>query len=121
MQLSDALSAEDGWVLGAVEVFNSLVVDCAQVSLYFFTWVHIFLLEAFVKVYWGEERVLSNDFVKNVKVERELVNSINSFQHFSADWALNLVISEEVRQTRSAEGVAAAHNDSGNSCTNIVL
>lgn len=51
VQLSDALSAEDGWVLGAVEVFNSLVVDCAQVSLYFFTWVHIFLLEAFVKVY----------------------------------------------------------------------
>ena len=64
---------------------------------------------------------MSNDFVKNVKVERELVNSINSFQHLSADWALNLVISEEVRQTRSAESVAAAHNDSGDSCTNIVL
>ena len=66
MELLDALSAEDGQVIGAVKMLNPLLVIITELIL---QGVFIFLVK--VEVCLGKNGIFLDYFVENVNVQRQ--------------------------------------------------
>ena len=78
-------------------------------------------MEALFKVYISEEFVFGYNFVKNVKVKREFINSIDALEKFTAYRTTNTIIAQEISEAASAECMSATHNDSRNTVADVVF
>jgi hypothetical protein len=125
VQVLDALSAEDGRVLAAIEVLDALVVLVAQV------WFELPLirlvvlvdlrLQTLFEVNRSEQRVPRDHLVEDVEVERQLLNGLQAFEQFAAEGTPDVGVAQKVGETRRAERVAAPDDNTRNALTNIKL
>ena len=80
VEIFDTFAAKNGRVLAAVEVLYALLVllthvRCKVTLVSFIVLVHIRVrLEAFLEIHAREERVTRHHLVKDIEVERQLVN-----------------------------------------------
>ena len=100
--LLNALPAEDRLVVRAVEVLHSLVVFLAEEAIDAF-----FVLEIDI----SQDRISFDDFVKNVEVQRQLVDGFNILNQLTADGAPDPEIVVQVTEALSAESVTAVDKD----------
>lgn len=86
MEVLDAFSTENGGVLTAIEMLDALIVLLTKVGSHFDLEFWVFLvriqisLQAFLKVDISKERILGHHLIQDVKVERELVYALHSFE-----------------------------------------
>ena len=102
-------------------MFDALLVLGADVGLDLLIVVVVVGSERLVEVDAREEGVLGHDLVQDVEIQGELVDGLDALQHFAAERALDLVVSEEVREAMRAECVATAHDDARDAGADVVL
>lgn len=77
----------------------------------------IFILE----VYISQNIVSLHNFIKDVEIERELINTLHLLYELSTDWASNSEVVVKYREALSAESVSTVDEDSWNLLSNIEL
>ena len=118
----DALAAEYGEVIRAVEVLDSLRVLLAQLLgegvLVLVSPGAPGLFE--VEVGLRENRVLLDDLIEDVDVEGEALRTLELLDEFAADGAPHAVVMVQVLNARGAQGVPAVHQDAGDALSHVV-
>ena len=118
----DALAAEYGQVIRAVEVLDSLRVLLAQLLgegvLVLVSPGAPSLFE--VEVGLRENRVLLDDLVEDVDVEGEALRTLELLDEFAADGAPHAVVMVQVLNARGAQGVPTVHQDAGDALSHVV-
>jgi len=77
----------------------------------------IFILE----VYVSQDIVSLHNFIKDVKIKRELIDTLHLLNKLSADWAANSEVVVKYREAFSAESVSTVDEDSWNLLSDIKL
>jgi hypothetical protein len=103
MVLFNALSAENGQVVGAVEVLDPLFMILTQQAV---NTLFIFKIDI------SKDTVSFNDFIQNVEVQRQFIHTLNLFDKFSANWASHTIIVVESAQTLRTKSVSAVDHNS---------
>ena len=118
----DALAAEYGQVIRAVEVLDSLRVLLAQLLgegvLVLVSPGAPSLFE--VEVGLRENRVLLDDLIEDVDVEGEALRTLELLDEFAADGTSHPVVMVQVLNARGAQGVPAVHQDAGDTLSHVV-
>jgi len=118
----DALAAEYGEVIRAVEVLDSLGVLLAQLLgegvLVLVSPGAPGLLE--VKVGLRENRVLLDDLIEDVDVEGEALRTLELLDKLAADGTSHTVVMVQVLNARGAQGVPAVHQDARDTLSHVV-
>ena len=118
----DALAAEYGQVIRAVEVLDSLGMLLAQLLgegvLVLVSPGAPGLFE--VEVGLRENRVLLDDLIEDVDVEGEALRTLELLDEFAADGAPHPVVMVQVLNARGAKGVPAVHQDAGDTLSHVV-
>ena len=97
-----AFSAKYCLVIGAIEVLNSLFM--------FFTKQAIDTFFVF-KIDVSKNGVSIDNLIKNIEIQRELVNILHFLDKLSADWTLNPLPVVQLGEAFSAESVSTMdHN-----------
>ncbi len=120
MVQADALAAEHSQVVRAVEVLHAVRVLPAQLLLQ----RRLLLLVAClfkVKVRLRENGVFLDYLVKDVDVQGQSFGALELLHELAADGAAHAVVVVQRLDARSAERVAAVHQDTGNPLAHIVL
>ena len=115
MQL-DALAAEDGQVVGAVEVLDALWMLLAQLLA-----ETLLVLVVEVKARLREDVVLLDHLVQDVDVEGESLGTLQVLDELAADGAPDAVLVVQLLDAGGAEGVAAVHEDARDALAHVVL
>ena len=116
MQGFDALAAEDGRVVGAVEVLHSVGMLLAQLLAQ-----TLFVVVVEVKACGRQNLVLFNHLVQNVDVERQTFGAFEIFDELAAYGAANTVLVVELLNAVGAKGVSAVHEDARDPLSDVVL
>lgn len=112
MVFLDALSAEDGEVVGAVEVLDTLVMSFAQQALDAF-----FVFEIDV----SQDTIAFHNLIQDIEVQWKLVHAFDLLHQFSADGAPHSEVMVQALQALSAEGVSTVNEYPWDSLSNIEL
>lgn len=102
MELLDTLPAENGLMIRAVEVLNSLLMFIAQFLLKV---VFIFLFK--VECCFAQDLVFFDNFIEDIDIERESLRTLQLLDKLSADGASDSVLVVELLDAVGAESVAA--------------
>ena len=118
----DALAAEYGQVIRAVEVLDSLGMLLAQLLgegvLVLVSTGTPGLFE--IEVGLRENRVLLDDLIEDVDVEGEALRTLELLHKFAADGAPHTVVMVQVLDARGAQGVPTVHQDAGDTLSHVV-
>jgi len=111
----NALSAEDGAVIRAVEMHYPLVVRHAELALH--------SLGAFVvEVNQAQERVSLNDLVQDVDVQGEALRRLEVLYELPTYWTAHAEVFEQaISKALSAKCMPAMYKDARDACTHVVL
>eukprot|EP00354_Favella_ehrenbergii_P000882 CAMPEP_0170464500 /NCGR_PEP_ID=MMETSP0123-20130129/9204_1 /TAXON_ID=182087 /ORGANISM="Favella ehrenbergii, Strain Fehren 1" /LENGTH=247 /DNA_ID=CAMNT_0010730179 /DNA_START=573 /DNA_END=1314 /DNA_ORIENTATION=- len=112
----DALAAKDVEVVRAVEVLDALGVLLAELL---GEALLVFVLE--VKAGAREDRVLLDDLVEDVDVERQTLCTLELLDELAADGAPHAVLMVQLLNAVRAEGVAAVDQDARDALAHVVL
>jgi len=112
MVFLDALPAENGEVVGTVEMLHALVMTLAKQTVN-----AILVLEVDV----SQDAVSLDDFVEDIEVQRQLVHTLDLLHQFSADGASHSVVVVQALKALSAEGMSAVNEDARYSLTHVEL
>jgi hypothetical protein len=74
-----------------------------------------------LKVYVPQDIVSLHNFIKDVEIERELIDALNLLYKLSTDWAANSKVVVKYREAFSAESVSTVYENSWNLLSNIEL
>ena len=116
MKWLDALSAEDRQVIRAVEVLDTLWVLITELFTESF-----FILIFKVKGGLVKDRILLNDFVENVDVQRESLGAFKLLDQFSANRASHSILVVQLLDAACAESMSAVNQYAWNTFTDVVL
>ena len=81
----------------------------------------VFRLKTLIEIHIGEERVLRDNLIQDIEVKGQFVDAVHALEHFAAQRTLDLVVSQEERETPRAERMATTYDDSWDAGTNVVL
>lgn len=98
--LLDALSAKDRQVIGTIEVLYSLVMLFAQQTFNTFIIIKVDITQYVVSLH---------NFIKNVKVKRQLIDTFHLLNQLSADWTSDSEVVVKHCQTLCAKSMAAVN------------
>ena len=112
----NALSAEDGFVIRAIEVLDPFTMIVAELSDHALL---VFFVE--VKVAVCEFRVFFDNFVEDVNVKGKSFCTFKLFNQFSANWASNAIFVMKFGDTISTKSMSTVHENSGNPFANVIF
>jgi len=110
--LLDAFPAEDGQVVGTVEVLDALVMLVAKQA------VDALLV---LKVDVSQDTVPLHDLVEDIEVKGQFVNAFDLLDQLAADGAPDSKVVVQLREALCAKGVAAVDHYPGDSFTHVEL
>ena len=114
--LLDALAAEDGVVVRAVEVADALLVLLTQFLL---QCVFIFIFE--IKVRLLQDGILLHNFEKNVDVQRQTLRTFQLLHKFAAHGASHPILVVQLSDAGGAERVPAMNQYTRDALADVVL
>lgn len=67
-----------------------------------------------IKIDISQYTITFDNFIQDIEIQRELIDTLNLFYKFSADWTSNSIVSMKGCETFSAESVAAMNENPWN-------
>ena len=97
------------------------MLDSLVMLLAYFVGETLFVFIVKVETCLCKYRVLGDNLIEDVNVERESLGSFQLFDQFTADWTTHTVLMVKLLDAVSTESVATVDQDARDSLSDIVL